>query len=265
MNTPASVLAKLAGVIPVLTGLLNENIARGRDNGQVHTRSTFPPELVRAYFVRVAALVEELRAILPDLFGDLPPVVTDPDTEMAPPTRSLTPTPVHFSRTQVLNLVQRINEIFEIRANSELLQPVVSTAKRCVFVTHGRSQDWRAVQAFIERDIGLATIELAQEPNLGRTIVEKLEYGGARCDCAVIVMTGDDIANGGEVRVRENVMHEVGYFHGLYGRKNIVLLHEDGVNTPTNLAGIAYVPFPKGAIEAGFHVLQRELKAVYQA
>ena len=78
-------------------------------------------------------------------------------------------------------------------------------------------------------------------------------------------MTGDDLANGDEVRVRENVMHEIGYFHGLYGRKNVVLLHEDGVNTPTNLAGIAYVPFPKGTVEAGFHVLQRELRAVYGA
>jgi hypothetical protein len=27
---------------------------------------------------------------------------------------------------------------------------------------------------------------------------------------------------------------------------------------------VAYVPFPKGNIEAGFHVLQRELKAIYK-
>ena len=135
----------------------------------------------------------------------------------------------------------------------------------CVFITHGRSQDWRSVQGFIEKDVGLKTVELAQEPNLGRTIVEKLEGGARMCDSAVIVMTGDDIANDGEVRVRENVMHEIGYFHGRYGRKSVVLLHEEDVHTPTNLAGIAYVPFPKGRVEAGFHVLQRELKALYGA
>jgi len=77
-------------------------------------------------------------------------------------------------------------------------------------------------------------------------------------------MTGDDIANENESRVRENVMHEIGFFQGRYGRNAVVLLHEEDVNVPTNLSGVAYVPFPKGNIEAGFHVLQRELKAIYR-
>ena len=264
MNASALILAKLAGVVPVLNGMLNENISRGRDNGVTHTRTNFSPEQVRAYFLRVSALIEELRIVLPGHYGDLPPVQAEPDTEMSTPGPGV-PAPWHYSRTQILGLIGRINEIFEIRANSELSQPSPTTVQLRVFITHGRSPDWRAVQAFVERDVGLSTVELAQEPNLGRTIVEKLEDGARRCDCAVIVMTGDDLANGDEVRVRENVMHEIGYFHGLYGRKNVVLLHEDGVNTPTNLAGIAYVPFPKGAVEAGFHVLQRELRAVYGA
>jgi hypothetical protein len=34
-------------------------------------------------------------------------------------------------------------------------------------------------------------------------------------------------------------------------------------SVPTNLAGVVYVPFPKGGIDAGFHVLHRELKAIY--
>ena len=83
------------------------------------------------------------------------------------------------------------------------------------------------------------------------------------CDSAVIVMTGDDVANEDERRVRENVMHEVGFFQGRYGRSKVVLLHEEGVNVPTNLSGVAYIPFPKGKIDAGFHVLQRELNAFY--
>jgi predicted nucleotide-binding protein len=121
------------------------------------------------------------------------------------------------------------------------------------------------VQAFVEKDVGLATLELAQEPNMGRTIIEKLSDNSERCDCAVIVMTGDDIAKPDEARVRENVMHEIGFFQGKYGRSAVVLLHEEGVNIPTNLSGVAYVPFPKGNVEAGFHVLQRELKAIHKS
>ena len=78
-------------------------------------------------------------------------------------------------------------------------------------------------------------------------------------------MTGDDLVDSDEARVRENVMHEIGFFQGKFGRNFVVLLHEEGVNIPTNLAGVAYVPFPKGNIEAGFYVLQRELNAIYKS
>jgi predicted nucleotide-binding protein len=112
--------------------------------------------------------------------------------------------------------------------------------------------------------VGIQTIELAQEANLGRTLIEKLFDNAARCDSAVIVMTGDDVVNEEELRVRQNVMHEIGFFQGRYGRNSVILLHEEGVSIPTNLSGLVYIPFPKGNIEAGFHVLQRELKAIYQ-
>ena len=173
------------------------------------------------------------------------------------------PAPVHFSRLQTDRLVRDIEQIFEIRANSELEQPKNEVAQR-VFITHGHSSEWRAVQAFIEKDVQLLTIELEQEPNMGLTIIEKLIDNSVRCNSSVIVMTGDDVANGDEARVRENVMHEIGFFQGRYGRSNVILLHEEGVNIPTNLSGVAYVPFPKGNIQAGFHVLQRELKAIYK-
>jgi hypothetical protein len=42
------------------------------------------------------------------------------------------------------------------------------------------------------------------------------------------------------------------------------LLHEEGVNVPANLAGIVYVPYPKGLVSAAFGVMARELKAIYR-
>ena len=206
--------------------------------------------------------LEELKRLLPDLYGDFQTINTEPEVTMVAPGPGQ-PAPIHFSRAQAERLIRDIDQIFEIRANSELEQPKPEAMRR-IFITHGRSKDWQAVQAFIERDVGLPTLELAQEANLGRTIIEKLFDNAARCDSAVIVMTGDDIANEDEARVRENVMHEIGFFQGRYGRNFVILLHEDGVNIPTNLAGVAYIPFPKATIEAGFHVLQRELKATYK-
>lgn len=227
------------------------------------TRTSFPPEQVVHYVAQVSALLGRLKELLPELYADLLVAQMVPEQRMAAPGPDQ-PEPLYYSRAQMNALVRLIDQVFEVRANSELSQPEHAKATGCVFITHGRSPDWLAVQAFVEKDVGLKSIELAQEPNLGRTIIEKLEDGARACDSAIIVMTGDDVANGGEVRVRENVMHEIGFFHGCYGRRNVVLLHEESVNTPTNLAGIAYIPFPKGRIEAGFHVLQRELRALYK-
>ena len=138
------------------------------------------------------------------------------------------------------------------------------TERRRVFISHGRSADWREVQAYVEKDVGLATLELAQEPSAGQTIIEKLENNASSCDSAVIVMTGDDIDASGQVRARENVMHEIGFFQAKYGRSRVCLLHEEAVSIPTNLSGVVYVPFPEGNIAASFGVLNRELKAMYR-
>lgn len=243
---------------------MNENVSRNRSGGEILTRSNYQPDMVQHYFVQAKCHLETLRRLLPDLYADFQSIKTEPEMAMIAPGPGQ-PAPMHFSRAQADRLVRDIDQVFEIRANSELEQPKPEPEPvRRVFITHGRSNDWRAVQPFIEKDIGLSTVELAQEPNLGRTIIEKLIDNAARCDSAIIVMTGDDVANEDEARVRENVMHEIGFFQGRYGRSLVILLHEEGVNIPTNLAGVAYVPFPKARIEAGFHVLQRELRAIYK-
>jgi len=262
MSELSTTMAKLSGIRKAVVAVINENVARNRVADQIKTRFNFPPELVEHYFNQAADLLDALRTFLPDLYGDFHTIKTEPETKMVPLTPNK-PEPMHYSRAQMERLVRDIDQIFEIRANSELEQPKPMLPS-CVFISHGRSNDWRAVQSFTEKDVKLPTIELAQEPNLGRTIIEKLIDNAKRCDSAVIVMTGDDTANDDQARVRENVMHEIGFFQGMYGRRAIILLHEESVNIPTNLAGVAYIPFPKGNIEAGFHVLQRELRAIYK-
>lgn len=262
MTEISSTMAKLSGIQKALVSVMNENVSRARSQGEVLTRSNFDAGLVQHYFSQAATLLEKLKELLPDLYGDFQAIKTEPETEMAPsgPEQKVV---WHFSRRQTEKLARDLDQMFELRANSELEQPKKESPRR-VFISHGQSNEWRKVQPFIEKDVGLQTIELAQEPNAGRTIIEKLLENAERCDCAVIIMTGDDFTQEEEARVRENVMHEIGFFQGFYGRKFVILLHEDGANIPTNLSGVAYVPFPKDSIETGFHVLQRELKAIYK-
>lgn len=127
-----------------------------------------------------------------------------------------------------------------------------------IFISHGHSSDWLEVQRYIEHDLGLKTLELSQAKNMGRTVIEKLNEESSHCCYAVIVMTGDDVL-AGDVRARENVMHEIGFFQGKLGLNNVCILHEKSTNIPSNLAGVVYIPYSKGSISAAFHSLGREL------
>jgi predicted nucleotide-binding protein len=256
----ATLMAKLAGIEKAVEDVLNENVSRNRSQGEKRLRAQYEPDLVGHYFIQANEYVNKLKTLLPELYGDFQPIETDATVNMTLTANE--PKPNYYGRQQLERLGRDIGQVFEIRANSQLRQPTEAKPRR-IFITHGRSHDWRAVQAYVEKDVLLQTIELAQQPNMGRTIMEKLFDSAGDCDSAVIVMTGDDVA-GEEVRARENVLHEIGFFQGRYGRDRVVVLHEEGVSIPTNLSGVVYSSFPKGFIEASFHLLERELKAMYK-
>jgi predicted nucleotide-binding protein len=140
-----------------------------------------------------------------------------------------------------------------------------------VFITHGRSGDWRHVKSFIEDHvgIGLRAIELAEQPHGGSAYIgEKLERYADQCSCAVILMSGDDRAydpnDNEETRARENVIHEIGYFQACLGSDRVILLKENGVNIPSNILGRGYIPYSKGHIAEVDTPLRRELIEIFQ-
>jgi predicted nucleotide-binding protein len=150
-----------------------------------------------------------------------------------------------------------------MRERLEIIMGLIRYIRR-VFITHGHDPAWREVQNFVEKEctLKLPTLELAYAASKGRTVIEKLDGESQNCSFAVIVMTGEDEANE-ELRARENVIHEAGFFQGRYGRERVCLLHEDGVSIPSNLGGVVYCPFPKGRVSAALIDLQRELVAAF--
>jgi hypothetical protein len=197
----------------------------------------------------------ELKELLPELFLDLP------DVKIPEPFGKGMKGDTIYTIYQATPIIQNIDYILEVRSNYRVGEKIENEERpKRVFISHGRSKEWYKVQAYIEKDINLATLELAQEPIHGRTVLQKLNDEASRCGYAVIVMTGDDIV-GEDIRARENVMHEIGFFQGKYGLQNVTLLHEEGVNIPSNIHGLVYIQFPKDTVEATFGALSRELKA----
>jgi hypothetical protein len=256
MGNVSAALAKLAGIQKAVVAVL------GADTRGALPIQNFAVDAVGHYFSGAEKQLDVLRNALPELYEDFVLFPIAPLLKMAPNSSE----EYRYSREQMLRLARDVDQIFEIRSNSELAVPAhAQTRMHRVFISHGRASAWREVQAFIEKDLGLQTLELAQEPNQGRTVLAKLWEASDQCDSAVIVMTADDLDATGQPRAREkNVIHEIGFFQGKYGLDRICLLHEEGTNIPSNIQGLVYAPFPHDFVSASFGLLMRELRAMYK-
>ena len=113
-----------------------------------------------------------------------------------------------------------------------------------VFIVHGHDGELKQSVARIIEKQGIEAIILSEQANLGRTIIEKLEgytdVGGAIC-----LFTADDLGRAkssedDSYRARQNVVFEAGYFMGKLGRDHVVMLADQGVEIPSDLAGVVY-------------------------
>ena len=79
---------------------------------------------------------------------------------------------------------------------------------------------------------------------------------------AFLIMTGEDEQNDGQLRARENVVHEAGLFQGRLGFTSAIILLEEGCEEFSNIIGLGQIRFLKGNIKATFEgireVLERE-------
>ena len=140
-----------------------------------------------------------------------------------------------------------------------------SSATDEVFIVHGHAEGPReSVARFVER-LGLRPIILHEQASEGRTIIEKIERH-SEVGYAVVLLTGDDRGGpagaepgGYQPRARQNVVLELGYFLGRLGRRHVCVLHEPGVEIPSDYDGVVYVPLDPGG--AWRVLLAKEMKA----
>lgn len=131
-----------------------------------------------------------------------------------------------------------------------------------VFISHGHDELTKhKLKDFVRDQLKLEPIVLSEQPDLGLTIVEKLEHYGKNCDFALIVLTADDQTASGGLRARQNVIHELGYFHGLLGRNRVLLLKEPKVELFSNISGLIYKEFPRGSIKLVFEDIRLAINA----
>lgn len=162
----------------------------------------------------------------------------------------------------------RIEEIREEEGQGQVLQDLSphnlgrSETSRRVFVVHGHDHGTKeTIARFLER-LDLEPIILHEQPDRGRTIIEKFE-DQSDVACAIVILTPDDVgsskeAQSSEERARQNVVFELGFFIGRLGRSRTFALLKQGVTKPSDFDGVLYIPIDDGAWKLK---LVQELKA----
>ncbi|MDY7227854.1 TIR domain-containing protein [Hyalangium rubrum] len=114
----------------------------------------------------------------------------------------------------------------------------------------------------MQERLGLKADEFNMAPAAGLTTKERLEEMLDSAVFAFLIMTPEDEQADQTRRARENVVHEAGLFQGRLGFRRAIIMLEDGCSSFSNIAGLTYIPFPKGNIKAASEevrqVLERE-------
>lgn len=135
-----------------------------------------------------------------------------------------------------------------------------------VFVVHGHDHSALAAVSEFLRGLGLEVCVLKDEPNKGRTVIEKFEQEADGADYAVVICTPDDqgyaCAQGvsaARSRARQNVILELGYFIANLQRSRVCALMVGDIEMPSDVTGVLYTRFDAG--NAWRTELLRELQA----
>ena len=165
------------------------------------------------------------------------------------------------------SMIEEIEEYWEDEHQtppSSAAQENERTNTNEVFVIHGRDEGTKAMVARFLEQLNLKPVILHEQPNQGRTIIEKFEQQ-AQVGFAVALLTPDDVGalqdnrNDLRPRARQNVVFELGYFLGRLGRERVCALTKGNVEIPSDYDGVVYISLDDGGWKID---LIRELKNV---
>lgn len=158
-----------------------------------------------------------------------------------------------------LSVLESISETLKLGLDNDTLKATKQTSNK-VFIVHGHAEAVNQEVARTIEKLGLEAIILREQPNSGKTIIEKFEEYAKDVNFAVILLTADDKIEGVETfRARQNVIFEMGYFMGALGRHNVMCMLQENVEKPGDIDGVVYTMIDKAGVWK--YSLVKELKA----
>lgn len=145
------------------------------------------------------------------------------------------------------SILERL-DLFPVAKQQAQVSVVPATAKslsKDIFIVHGHDDAAKQEVARLIEKLGVHAIILHEQPDKGRTIIEKFEHH-ADVGFAVVLLTPDDVGHPNnepakaKPRARQNVVLELGYFIGILGRSHVCALLKGGIEMPTDYSGVLY-------------------------
>lgn len=172
------------------------------------------------------------------------------------------------AKVRLEDMLEEIDEDWGDDPSSEPASPAQEMPEQQVsdqvFIVHGRDDGPKDTVARYLSSLELDPVILHEQPNEGRTIVEKFE-DYADVGFAIVLCTPDDIGalssdqENLRPRPRQNVVLELGFFLGRMGRKRVCALLEGNLEMPSDYDGVLFIPLD--AAGGWKLILARELKA----
>lgn len=144
--------------------------------------------------------------------------------------------------------------------------PPLASAQKTIFIVHGHEDLMKIEVARELEKLGFNVVILHEQPNRGKTIIEKLETLADMADYAVVLLSPDDMgaakANVAHLnpRGRQNVVLELGYFLAKLGRHQVSVLYRPTVELPSDINGVVYIEYAPGGIAHVMRELEKELR-----
>lgn len=155
---------------------------------------------------------------------------------------------------------KKLERLIENRKRITYLPPI----DKKIFLIHGHGMGYvREFKELMMDRLGIEPIILFEQPDNGKTIIEKIEEYGKDCAFAFSILTPDDwVENNGKkyFQARPNVIYELGWFSGRYGRNKVRIIKKDGTDMPSDLSGLITINFTNTISEV-FLKIEKELIA----
>jgi len=157
---------------------------------------------------------------------------------------------------------KKADRIEEKKKDIEFLKPI----DKKIFIVHGHGEgNLRELKEILEKNFKIDPIILRDETDRGKTIIEKIEDYGRQCAFAFVLITPDDLVKNQKTKTfqaRPNVLFELGWFCGRYGRSSVRIIRQESTPLPSDLGGLVTYDFNKN-VEEVYLKIKSDLESNY--